>query len=83
VFVYSARSACKEFGHVEVNEQHVFESMAVATALVPTLGYAKVSEFSRQSVHEGQPLIKILEESGVLSATEARRHIEESTHPTL
>ncbi|HKT98798.1 MAG TPA: aspartate ammonia-lyase [Paraburkholderia sp.] len=69
--------------NVEVNEQHLFESMAVATALVPTLGYAKVSELARQSVHEGQPLIKILEETGVLSAAEARRHIEESTRPAF
>lgn len=69
--------------NVEVNERHLFESMAVATALVPTLGYAKVSELARQSVKDGQPLIKILEESGVLSAAEARRHIEESTRPTF
>ncbi|MEX3936128.1 aspartate ammonia-lyase [Paraburkholderia phymatum] len=69
--------------NVEVNERHLFESMAVATALVPTLGYAKVSELARKSVHQGQPLLKILEETGVLSATEARRHIEESTHPAF
>ncbi|HKU01154.1 MAG TPA: aspartate ammonia-lyase [Paraburkholderia sp.] len=69
--------------NVDVNERHLFESMAVATALVPTLGYAKVSELARQSVREGLPLIKILEETGVLSAAEARGHIEESTRPAF
>lgn len=69
--------------NVEINERHLFESMAVATALVPTLGYAKVSELARQSVHEGQPLIRILEESGVLGEEQARRHIEQSTRPAF
>lgn len=69
--------------NVEVNERNLVESMAVATALVPTLGYAKVSELARKSVHQGQALIKILEETGVLSAAEARRHIEEATRPTF
>lgn len=69
--------------NVDVNERHLVESMAVATALVPTLGYAKVSELARASVQQGQPLIKILEETGVLDAAEARRHIEESTRPAF
>lgn len=65
--------------NVAVNERHLFESMAVATALVPTLGYAKVSELARQSVHDGRPLIEILEQSGVLGEADARRYIEQST----
>jgi len=63
----------------EINERHLFESMAVATALIPTLGYAQVSKLARQSVQESKPLIKILEDTGVLSAAEARMHIEQST----
>ena len=65
--------------NVEVNERHVLESMAVATALVPTLGYAKVSELAHLSVHEKRPLIDILAESGVMSREEARVQIEQST----
>ena len=65
--------------NVEVNERHVLESMAVATALVPTLGYAKVSELAHLSVREQRPLIDILAESGVMSREEARVQIEQST----
>ena len=65
--------------NVEVNERHVLDSMAVATALVPTLGYAKVSELAHLSVHEQRPLIDILAESGVMSREEARVQIEQST----
>ena len=53
--------------------------MAVATALVPSLGYAKVSDLARQSVLEDRPLIEILDETAVLSPAEARERIEEST----
>ena len=69
--------------NVAVNERHLFDSMAVATALVPALGYAKVSDLARQSVLEDRPLIQILDESGVLSPAEARARIEESTHATV
>jgi len=62
--------------NAEVNERHLFDSMAVATALVPTLGYKKVSALARQSVSEGRPLIEILDESGLLSRAEARTRIE-------
>lgn len=62
--------------NAEVNERHLFDSMAVATALVPTLGYKKVSALARQSVNQGRPLIEILDESGLLSRAEARTRIE-------
>ena len=69
--------------NVAVNERHLFDSMAVATALVPALGYAKVSDLARQSVLEDRPLIEILEETGVLSPGEARERIEEATRATV
>lgn len=58
------------------NEQHLMDSMAVATALVPRLGYAQVSKLARRSVAEGRPLVKILEESGVLTRGETLTAID-------
>ena len=60
----------------EANENNLMKSMAVATALVPRLGYHKISALVRQSVAEGRPLIDLLEESNVLSKAEARTLIE-------
>ncbi len=57
--------------NVHVNERNLMESMAVATALVPVMGYQKISALVRQSVAEERPLIDILEESGVMPKAEA------------
>ncbi|MGH8385553.1 MAG: aspartate ammonia-lyase [Pseudomonas sp.] len=65
------------------NEEHVVQSMAVATALVPKLGYAKVSKLARQSVAEGRSLLAILEESGQMTQAEAMAAIEKATHPVF
>ncbi len=60
----------------DANESNLMKSMAVATALVPRLGYHKISALVRQSVAEGRPLIDLLEQSNVLSKAEARALIE-------
>ncbi|MEO8543942.1 MAG: aspartate ammonia-lyase [Burkholderiaceae bacterium] len=65
------------------NEDNLMESMGMATALVPTLGYYKTSALVRQSVTEGRPLIDILEESNILSRTAARALIESSVTPAF
>jgi aspartate ammonia-lyase len=65
------------------NEQHLTESMAVATALVPRLGYAQVSKLARQSVAEGRPLISILDESGLLSRDETIAAIRKASYPVF
>jgi aspartate ammonia-lyase len=68
---------------VERNEQHLLDSMAVATALVPKLGYANVSKLARQSVEERRPMLEILEESGVLTREDALSVIREATKPVF
>ena len=65
------------------NENNLMQSMAMATALVPKLGYHKVSALVRQSVAAGRPLIDILEESRVLSRPEARALIESAVTPNF
>jgi aspartate ammonia-lyase len=65
------------------NEQHLLDSMAVATALVPTLGYARVSKLARQSVEENRPLLDILDESDVLKRADALSVIQQATVPVF
>jgi aspartate ammonia-lyase len=61
------------------NERHLLESTAIATALIPRLGYAKVSELVREAVAAGRPFLAALQERGLLSADEARALVLEST----
>lgn len=67
----------------ERNERHLLESMAVATALVPRLGYAKVSKLARQSVAEQRALLDILGESGILSREESLAAIRKASVPAF
>lgn len=67
----------------ERNEAHLLESMAVATALVPRLGYAKVSKLARQSVTERRSLMEILGESGILSKEETLAAIQKASVPAF
>lgn len=68
---------------VERNERHLLESMAVATALVPQLGYARVSKLARQSVTEGRSLVTILDESGTLPRSETLAAIQKASFPVF
>lgn len=65
------------------NEQHLMDSMAVATALVPKIGYARVSTLARQSVSEGRSLLSILDESGLLSRDETIEAIRKASKPVF
>jgi aspartate ammonia-lyase len=65
------------------NEQHLLESMAVATALVPKIGYARVSKLARQSVAEGRSLVSILDEAGVLSRDDTLSAIRQASYPVF
>lgn len=65
------------------NQTNLMNSMAVATALVPQLGYHKISGLVRRSVAEKRPLMDILEESKVLSRAEAVALIEASVTPAF
>lgn len=65
------------------NERHLMESMAVATAMVPKIGYARVSKLARQSVAEGRSLITILDESGLLSTDDTIAAIRKASYPVF
>ncbi len=64
---------------VASNEQHLMQSSAIATALVPRLGYARVSAIVRQAEAEGRPLLDVLEAQGILDREAARAVAEEAT----
>lgn len=68
---------------VSRNERHLMDSMAVATALVPRLGYARVSKLARQSVAEGRPLLTILDESGLLARDDTLSEIDKASYPVF
>ncbi|MCO7515972.1 aspartate ammonia-lyase [Pseudomonas guariconensis] len=65
------------------NLAHLTDSMAVATALVPRLGYAQVSKLARQSVNEGRSLLAIMAESGVMTEADAIAAIEKASYPVF
>ena len=65
------------------NEKHLMESMAVATALVPRIGYARVSKLARQSVAEGRSMVAILDESGLLSRDDTIAAIRKASYPVF
>lgn len=56
---------------------------AVVTALVPRIGYARVSKLARQPVAQGRPLTAILDESGLLSRSDALSEIDRASYPVF
>lgn len=62
------------------NKRHLLDSSAVATALVPRLGYKAVSGLVRQSQDEGISLMALLERQGVLSIDETTHLVEQATN---
>lgn len=65
--------------NVPVNEQHLLNSTAIATALIPRLGYANVSKMVREAAAQRRHLIDVLEERGLLSRAEAIQLTRDST----
>ena len=61
------------------NEDHLMNSTAIATALIPKLGYAKVSAIVRDSVSSGRSLLDTLHGSGVMSTDEAKALAREAS----
>ncbi|MFW5937662.1 MAG: aspartate ammonia-lyase, partial [Halanaeroarchaeum sp.] len=49
----------------------VEQSMALATALNPTIGYDKASEVAKEALKEGKTIKEVVVEKGYLTAEEA------------
>ncbi|KAM0548849.1 hypothetical protein ACHAPJ_009705 [Fusarium lateritium] len=64
----------------EVSQKHVLASSALATALVPSLGYAKVSSIVRSALAEDRPFIDVVVERGLLGEDEILTVLESSIY---
>lgn len=62
------RSRCVEgiVANKEISYEHLLASSAVATALVPALGYAQVSSIVRSSVLQKRPFLQVAMQEGCL-----------------
>ncbi len=65
--------------NVAANEQHLLQSTAIATALVPTLGYAKVSAIVRQATAQSRNLLDVLQDQKLLTREQAVALTRESS----
>lgn len=65
--------------NVQANEQHLLNSTAIATALIPKLGYAKVSTMVREAAAQDLRLLDVLQERGLLNRDEAIQLTRDST----
>lgn len=63
-------------GNKEVSYQYLIESSALATALVPSVGYAQVSAIVRSALAEGRRFLDIVVEKGLLTEGDMASVIE-------
>ncbi|KAJ5083302.1 Fumarase C C-terminal [Penicillium angulare] len=64
----------------DVSCKHLLASSALATALVPSLGYAQVSTIVLAASEEKRPFVDVVVERGLLTKDEIMSVIERSTH---
>ncbi|MGQ4555674.1 aspartate ammonia-lyase [Halobellus sp. GM3] len=69
--VFGERFVAKLEANADVCEEQVERSMALATALNPTIGYDKASEVAKTALKEGKTVREVVVEKGYLSEDEA------------
>lgn len=79
--VFARRCVEGMVANEEVARGHLLESSALATALVPTLGYAKVSGIVRAALGAGRPFVEVAVEEGHLGEDEVMAVLERSVYP--
>jgi len=57
--------------NVAVNERHLLDSTAIATALIPELGYAQVSAMVVDAAAQNRLLLDVLQDRGLLAREDA------------
>lgn len=62
----------------EISYNHLLTSSALATALVPALGYARVSDLVRESVAQRRPFVEVAREKGCLGEHEVAKAFQDS-----
>jgi aspartate ammonia-lyase len=66
-------------GIEETSQRHLLASSALATALVPALGYARVSAIVRAALAEERPFLEVAVEKGLLAKDEIMPVLHRST----
>ncbi|MEY2570756.1 MAG: fumarate hydratase, class [Acidimicrobiaceae bacterium] len=74
--VFAERCVADIEADVDRCQRYAESSPAVATALNPLLGYEKVAELVKRSLHEGRPLRDLVEEEGLLDAATLDRVLD-------
>jgi fumarate hydratase class II len=69
--VFAERFVAKLEANEDVCEEQVERSMALATALNPTIGYDKASEVAKTAMKEGKTVREVVIEKGYLTEAEA------------
>ncbi|CAH0025128.1 unnamed protein product [Clonostachys rhizophaga] len=76
--IFSKRCVQGLVANKEISEQHLLAGSALATALVPKLGYAKVSKIVRSAMAEERRFLDVAVEEGHLRIDEVRAALEQS-----
>lgn len=76
--VFSSRCVEGMRANKEVSYKHLLASSALATALVPELGYARVSSLVRQAQAEQRPFLEVAIEKGSISEHEVVKILNRS-----
>ncbi|EKV13905.1 Fumarate hydratase [Penicillium digitatum PHI26] len=74
--IFTRRCIDNIVANEEVSRKHLLASSALATALVPTLGYARVSTIVRAALTEKWPFLNVVIEKGLLTEDEITSAIE-------
>jgi len=76
---FAERFVAKLEANEDVCEEQVERSMALATALNPTIGYDKASEVAKAALKEGKTVREVVVEKGYLSEAEADEVLDPET----
>jgi aspartate ammonia-lyase len=66
---------------VQANLAHLTASAALATALIPTLGYDAASLLVKEAQAEGLPLLDVLERRGLMAGADAMDYLRAASQP--
>lgn len=76
--IFSTRCVEGVVANKEISSKHLLESSALATALVPALGYARVSSIVTTAVAQKRPFLEVAVEEGSLKEHEVMAVLERS-----
>jgi len=76
--IFARRCVNGLLANEDISHSHLLASSALATALVPTLGYAQVSSIVRAALADQRPFVDVAVEKGLLKEGEVMSVLERS-----